>query len=356
MEVQLSSPRTRSGRIGRSVTAIALTTAVLLPAAVLAADPSAGPSAPASPRPMTALKVGLGYIPSVQFAPFYVAQQSGAYADAGLDITFINQTDTDLVTLIGQGNVDIGLGDGTSIITARSQDIPVRYAATIYADFPSVVVSKESSGIQSAADLKGRNVGTPGRYGSSWVMLQALLSSAGLTSDDLTFTLYPDYGQAVGLAQDQVDAATGFVNNEPVVLELQGTPVNVITVDDIVPLPGPGLVVSEATLAAKHEALASFVAVTLGAMEQVRIDPQVGLDATFAVVPELASDAVTQRAILDATIGAWSNGYTDTNGLGAIDPAAWEQSIAFMSTMPDSPVATPVLAADAFTTELLSVR
>ena len=207
---------------------------------------------------MTALKVGLGYIPSVQFAPFYVAQQSGAYADAGLDITFINQTDTDLVTLIGQGNVDIGLGDGTSIITARSQDIPVRYAATIYADFPSVVVSKESSGIQSAADLKGRNVGTPGRYGSSWVMLQALLSSAGLTSDDLTFTLYPDYGQAVGLAQDQVDAATGFVNNEPVVLELQGTPVNVLTVDDIVPLPGPGLVVSEATLAAKHEALATL--------------------------------------------------------------------------------------------------
>ncbi len=120
-------------------------------------------------------------------------------------------------------------------------------------------------------------------------MLLALLGSANLTPDDLTITLYPDYGQAVGLAQDQVDAATGFVNNEPVQLQLQGIPVNVLTVDDIVPLPGPGLVVGEATLAAKHEALASFVAVTLGAMEQIRADPQKGLDATFAVVPDLAT-------------------------------------------------------------------
>jgi len=184
-------------------------------------------------------------------------------------------------------------------------------------------------------------------------MLQALLESAGLTTDDLTITLYPDYGQAVGLAQDQVDAATGFVNNEPVQLTLQGTPVNVLTVDDIVPLPGPGLVVGESTLAAKHEALASFVAVTLGAMEQIRVDPQVGLDATFAAVPDLAADPVTQRAVLDATIAAWSNAYTDVHGLGAIDPTSWEKSVAFMTAMPGSPVAGTVVPADAFTTELL---
>ena len=348
----MSSHRIRPGRYTRSLAAVALSAASLLPTAVLATDPSA----PVSPGPLTPLTVGLGYIGSVQFAPFYLAHQSGAYVAAGLDVTFLNQTDTDLVTLIGQGSVDIGLSDGTSIITARSQGIPVRYAATIYADFPSVVVSKVSSGIETVADLKGRTLGTPGRYGSSWVMLQALLASAGLTADDLSITPYPDYGQAVALAADQVDAATGFVNNEPVVLERRGTPVNVLTVDDIVPLPGPGLVVGEATLAAKHETLATFVAVTLDAMEQVRVDPQAGLDATFAVVPDLSADPDTQRAILDATIEAWSNPYTDANGLGAIDQSAWEASVAFMSTMAGSPVATPVVAADAFTTELLPAR
>jgi hypothetical protein len=52
-------------------------------------------------------------------------------------------------------------------------------------------------------------------------------------------------------------------------------------------------------------------------------------------------------------VAAWSDAYTDTHGLGAIDPTAWERSIAFMTTMPDSPVANPVTAADAITTELL---
>ena len=345
-----------------------LVVATLLPATLLpGAAVAAAPSAPAStvpaasvaspaPGPHTPLSVGLGYIPSVQFAPFYLAQQSGAYAAAGLDVTLMNQIDPELITLIGQGTVDIGLGDGTSIITARSQGIPVKYAAGIYADFPSVVVAKADSGITTAADLKGKNLGTPGRYGSGWIMLQALLVSAGLTTNDLTLTLYPDYGQATALAQGQVDAITGFLNNEPIQLQLQGTPVNILTVDGIVPLPGPGLVVGESTLAAKHDALVAFVAVTLNAMQQIIADPQVGLDATFAAVPDLAAAPDTQRAILDATIAAWSNTYTDANGLGAIDPTSWDKSVAFMTTMPGSPLGGTVVPADAFTTALLPVR
>jgi hypothetical protein len=114
--------------------------------------------------------------------------------------------------------------------------------------------------------------------------------------------------------------------------------------------------VGESTLAAKHDALAAFVAVTLDAMRQIIADPQAGLDATFAVVPDLATAPDAQRAVLDATIAAWSNGYTDANGLGAIDPASWDKSVAFMTAMPGSPVASTVLPADAFTTELLPVR
>ncbi len=271
-------------------------------------------------------------------------------------MTLLNQTDGVLTTLIGQGSVDIGLGDGTDIITARSQEIPVKYAATVYADFPSVVVTKADSGITSAADLKGKTLGTPGRYGSGWIMLQALLGSVGLTPDDLTINLYPDYGQATGLAQAQVDAITGYLNNEPIQLTLQGIPVASLTVDNVVPLPGPGLIVGESTLAAKHDALAAFVAVTLDAMAQIKADPQLGLDATFATVPDLATAPDAQRAVLEATIGAWSNAYTDANGLGAIDPTSWQKSVAFMTAMPDSPVAGTVVPEDAFTTELLPAR
>jgi NitT/TauT family transport system substrate-binding protein len=200
------------------------------------------------------------------------------------------------------------------------------------------VFAKASSGIQTPADLAGKRLGTPGRYGTSWTMLQALLGSAGLTTDDVTITEYPDFGQGVAVATDQVDAATGFANNEPVQLALLGHEVSVLRVDDVVPLPGPGLVVGDATLESKREALQAFVGATLRAMNEITADPQVGLDATFAVVPELASDPATQRAILDATIAGWSNAYTDLAGLGAVDPEAWAQTVEFLVAMPGSPI------------------
>lgn len=320
----------------------------------LAQDASSGPGdTSAELRPLT---VGLGYIPSVQFAPFYLAKVSGAYEAAGLDVTLQNQIDPELITLIAQGAVDVGMGDGTSVITARSQGIPIRAVASIYAHFPSVVVARADSGITTPADLAGKSLGTPGRYGTGWIMLQALLSSADLTPDDLSITLYPDFGQATALAAGQVQSATGFLNNEPIQLERQGVETHVLTVDDIVPLPGPGLVTGDGTLVSRHDDLAAFVAVTLDAMQRITDDPQLGLDATFQLVPDLAADPDLQRAILDATIAAWHSSLTDAQGLGAIDPDAWARSIEFMTAMPESPVGGPVEAADIVSTELLPVR
>lgn len=324
--------------------------ALLVPAGVLAQD---DPTSPAPATELRPLSVGLGYIPSVQFAPFYLAKTSGMYAEAGLDVTLQNQIDPDLITLIAQGSVDIGLGDGTSVITAASQDIPIRYVASIYAKFPSVIVADAAKGISVPADLAGKRLGTPGRYGSGWITLLAILSSAGLTADDLDVTLYPDFGQATGLVQGQVDAITGFLNNEPIAVARQGITPNVLTVDDIVPLPGNGLVTGEATLGSRRDDLAAFVAVTLEAMEAIAADPQLGLDATFEVVPELAADVELQRAILEATIDAWHSDLTAAHGLGAIDPADWAASIEFMTTMPDSPLAAPVTADRIVSTELL---
>src|SRR6266508_4442456 len=90
---------------------------------------ASGTAAAGSPQKLI---VGLGYIPSVQFAQFYLAQQAGYYRDAGLDVTFQNGRDSDLVPLAGQGALDIALADGTSVIPAVGQGIPVKYIASIY--------------------------------------------------------------------------------------------------------------------------------------------------------------------------------------------------------------------------------
>jgi NitT/TauT family transport system substrate-binding protein len=311
-------------------------------------SPATEPSASLEPTPLT---VGLGYIPSVQFAPFYLADQAGWYRDAGLDVTFQNTIDPDLITLVGQGAVDVGIADGTSMIPAVSQGIPVRYAATVYGRFPSIVFGKASSGVTSAADLEGKRLGIPGRYGSSWIMLQALLDSAGLTPEDLDIVEYPDFGQGAAVAQGAVDVATGFANNEPVQLELSGEDVTVLRIDDITPLPGPGLITGVPTLETKRDAVAAFIAQTLRAMDAIAADPELGLDAAIAAVPELGSSRETQAAILDATIESWSGPVQAAAGLGALDAEGWAESIEYLEGL--GLVPNPVAVDDVLVDDLL---
>jgi NitT/TauT family transport system substrate-binding protein len=335
----------------------------LAPAAGLAQSASPGqasvdasPSVAVSstvPAEPTALKVGLGYIPSVQFAQFYLADEAGYYEEAGLDVTFQNKVDPELITLVGQGAVDIGMGDGTSLIPAVSQGIPVVYGATVFARFPNVLFSLAETGIDDVADLAGRSVGIPGRFGSSWVALQALLASAGLTTDDVEVVTYPDFGHGVAVAQGQVDAAIGFLNNEPLQLAREDKAVNVIRVDDLAPLPGPGLVVGRATLESKGDALRAFTAATLRAMEDIIADPRRGLEATFSRVPELAADPDTQLAILEATVDAWQSDRTRADGLGSIDVETWQSALDIMTTLPDSVVAEPPALDQLITDQLL---
>jgi NitT/TauT family transport system substrate-binding protein len=309
------------------------------PPASSASTPDTASASVGASTGATSVTVGLGYIPSVQFAPFYLAQQKGYYRDAALDVTFQNKIDPDLVTLVGQGAVDIGLADGTSVIPAVSNAIPIRYVATVYRAFPSVVFAKASSGIKTAADLRGRKIGIPGRYGSSWIMLQALLKSAGLTPQDVQIVAYPDFGQGAAVQQGAVDAATGFINNEPVQLEASGVKTVVLRVDDVVPLPGPGLISGTNFIQTKRDAVAGVVSATLRAMKEIAVNPDAGLDAAITAVPELAQNRPLQEAILKATIDAWTGGGT-TDDIGRIDKAAWTKSVEFMTGL--GLVANPV--------------
>jgi NitT/TauT family transport system substrate-binding protein len=338
------------------IAALSLIVAACGPGAASSAsvEPSASGGGQLSPEPSqspVALTVGLGFIPSVQFAQFYRADQAGYYEEAGLDVTFQNKIDPDLVTLVGQGAIDVGLADGTSVIPAVSNGIPIRYVATIYGRFPSIVFAKASSGIAEAKDLEGRKLGIPGRFGSSWIMLQALLGSAGLTPDDLEIVEYPDFGQGAAVAQGAVDAATGFANNEPVQLELTGETVNVLRVDEITPLPGNGLIVGTAALETKSDAISAFIAATLRAMEEIAATPSVGLDAAIQAVPDLAATRETQAAILDATIDVWSGPVQERRGLGAIEPEDWEASVAYLTEL--GLVPNPVTVDDLVDTGLL---
>src|SRR5579863_3075884 len=56
---------------------------------------------------LKSVSIGLGYIPDIQFAPFYVAQSKGYYTAEGLKVTFHHGIVNDLIgsMVLGHDNL-----------------------------------------------------------------------------------------------------------------------------------------------------------------------------------------------------------------------------------------------------------
>ena len=139
---------------------------MLLISACAALTPSTGtPTADAdtSAQPLTPVRLGVGYIPNVQFAPFYVGIEKGFFADEGLDVSLDYGFENDYLALVGTDDLQFMVGSGDQIILGRAQGLPVRYVLNWYTKYPVVIFAKSEKGITTPADLAGKTVGLPGQ-------------------------------------------------------------------------------------------------------------------------------------------------------------------------------------------------
>jgi putative riboflavin transport system substrate-binding protein len=268
-----------------------------------------GCTSPASPSPSVPLRpvrLLLGFQPDVQFAPFYYAQQEGLFAKYGMDVSIEYKSGEDIVRLVADGQAQFGVTDATDVMISRTAGIPVKYVATLYRLFPVALIGAKGTVPTDPADLAGKTIGTPGEFGSSWHALLALLDAGGLTAEDVTIRTYPQFNQVDGLLNRDVDLITGFRNNEPLRLAAQGMETDLLTVEDIAPLPGPGVIVGDGLLNSDPALANSFVNALFEAMAPIAADPQLGLDAAVVEVPAIASDTETALSVLKATIPLWT--------------------------------------------------
>ena len=275
-------------------------------------------SVTASPAPLEPIQLGVGYVPNVQFAPFYVAQEKGFFAQQGLMVTLEYGMETDFVALTGQGQRQFSIASGDQVILARAQKLPVVYVLKWYQRFPVGVMALAQTGIETPQQLEGHSVGIPGLYGASYAGWKALVYAAHLDEtkirlDSIGFT------QAEAITQGKVDAAVVYITNEPVQLRQAGSKVSLIQVSDYIDMVSNGLITNEATIRDHPDLVRRMVHASLQGLEYTLAHPDEAFSISRSKVPEITDqNAPAQRAVLDASLALWR-----TDAPGVSDRQAW---------------------------------
>jgi len=167
--------------------------------------------------PLETIRLPMGYIPSVQYAPFYVADARGYFAEEGLALEFDYAFETDGVKLVAADELPFSLASGEQVLLARKQGLPVVYVLGWWQDYPVAIAAPAEAGIDEPADLAGRTVGIPLLGGASYIGYAALMAASGLPLDAAHLNVI-GFTQAEALQAGQVEAAIVYANNEPIVL------------------------------------------------------------------------------------------------------------------------------------------
>jgi NitT/TauT family transport system substrate-binding protein len=267
----------------------------------------------------TSLRVGLGYLPDVQFTPFYAGVEEGFYAKRGLKVEFQHGFASELYPLLAQGKLDFVVADAEDIIGLRGQGIALKYVLALYQSVPNALFSRAEKNITSVRELKGKTIGMPGLFGTSYTSLQAMLRSAGLKESDVKIEQI-GFTQAEAIVANRVDIAMGFINNEPLVLKEKGIALNVIPAGLYNTSPGVGVITTDKLL--ENTKLAQdFVGATQEAIQFTLRNPKKAFAASNKYV---ANQAPERYKVLEASMRLYQSSYTKQMGLGFSNPKAWE--------------------------------
>lgn len=254
------------------------------------------------------ITLNLTYIPNVQFAPFYVGIEKGFFAEAGLDLKLAYGNEADMVALVGAGKEQFMIASGEQVLMSRAQGLPIISVANWYSDYPVGIAALKEAGIQTPADLKGKQIGLPGLFGASYIGFEALARSANLSENDYKLNAI-GFTQVESLVTQQVDAVVIYIANEPIQLQARGYEIDVIKVSDAVDLVGNCLVTDENTLTNEPELVKAMTQAVIKSIQYTAENPDEAFEICQKHIENLANlspeERDIQRQVMLASMTLW---------------------------------------------------
>lgn len=128
--------------------------------------------------------VKIGYLPTDHDAALFVANATGMYKDAGMNVELYEYNNGgDLMSAMVSGDLDVGYVGITPVINSMSKGVPIKIVAGVQNEGSGLL--SHSSSIKSITDLKGKTVATPGEASIQNVLLKYELKKNGLSTSDI---------------------------------------------------------------------------------------------------------------------------------------------------------------------------
>lgn len=300
-----------------------------------AAEEAAAPEAeakaeePAADSALKTVSIQIDGAAVPYYAPLYMAQEKGFFAEEGLNVEFYYAAAADIVKNVASGNVEFGFPNADAVVAARAQDIPVRVVSTTYQEGLGAIIFGADSGITTPADLKGKKVAVTSLGSANYFQLEAAMKSVGMSVEDVNVEIVGTGAILTALTQGQVDAIV-FSKLRTIELNNQGYAAKDIVSDQFLPSFGNVLVASDKLVADDPATVDGFVKALNKGIKYVINNVEESVDYSIeAMAPTFAEkrDVVVEiiKEVFVKTL--WQSEYTKANGIGASDPEKWQKLI-----------------------------
>ena len=322
--------------MNKIVSAIAVIVCAALGACAPAPATPAATAVPptAAPRTLEHIQVALGFVPSVQSAPYYVAQDKGYYAAEGLEVELKYGQIQNLLQQVSDGSIAFSSVSGDGLMPQRQQGVQVTYILTFWTKNPigaAAIAGNNNPPLKTAADLNGKNIGISAPNSSTHFGLKALLQAAKLTENDVKVTAIGTT-EVEAMVAKRIDAAMTFLPNESAQLKSLGYKTETIAVGDYLKIVPPGLGAGDKLIKERPELVQRFVNATLRGLKDSLADPNSAFAASMKRMPEISPEVQPlQRDVLAATLEYYQP--VSGRALGASDTAAWPATQDFLKSI-----------------------
>ncbi|MBN1501078.1 MAG: ABC transporter substrate-binding protein [Spirochaetes bacterium] len=273
------------------------------------------------------IKLAIGFIPHIQFAPLYVGMEKGFFKAEGINLEIEYGFGVDIFSLLNSEKIDLGLSDSDLLIISSSKGFKAGAVFQYYQKYPVTVVALKGR-IKNPADFTGKTIGTPDITGSSSIGMNLFLAEYGLQNKVKKQKI--GYTQIQSLLSGRVDGVVCFSNNEPVQMRLAGKEIVQWDVGAFSDMVGASFITGEKQYLKKKKILAKFINASAKAVEWTVNNQNEAFEISKKYMNSYDdSQKEFNLKCLEATSVLFKSG----KGYGYLDKAKYQKSIEIMKEL-----------------------